>query len=62
MLCKVAGNEYLHIIKAIRNGRYQIGNNRGFMGGSGLSTSMGNLRTSSLERPRPNVAISNEAQ
>jgi hypothetical protein len=25
--CKVAGNEYLHIVKAIEHGRYQIGNN-----------------------------------
>jgi hypothetical protein len=33
VLCKVAGNEYLHIVKAIGNGRYQIGNNRGFING-----------------------------
>jgi hypothetical protein len=33
VLCKVAGNEYLYIIKAIRDGRYQIGNNRGFING-----------------------------
>ncbi len=33
VLCKVAGNEYLHIVKAIRAGRYQIGNNRGFING-----------------------------
>ena len=33
VLCKVAGNEYLHIVKAIENGRYQIGNNRGFING-----------------------------
>jgi hypothetical protein len=26
VLCKVAGNEYLHIVKAIRDRRYQIGN------------------------------------
>ena len=32
-LCKVAGNEYLHIVKAIQDGRYQIGNNRGFVNG-----------------------------
>ena len=31
VLCKVAGNEYLHIVKSIKNGRYQIGNNRGFI-------------------------------
>jgi hypothetical protein len=29
--CKVSGNEYLHIVKAIENGRNQIGNNRGFI-------------------------------
>jgi hypothetical protein len=33
VLCKVAGNEYLHIVKAIESGRYQIGNNRGFING-----------------------------
>ena len=33
VLCKVAGNEYLHIVKAIQDGRYQIGNNRGFING-----------------------------
>jgi hypothetical protein len=31
VLCKVAGNEYLHLVNAIENGRYQIGNNRGFI-------------------------------
>ncbi len=31
--CKVAANEYLHIVKAIENGRYQIGNKRGFING-----------------------------
>lgn len=29
VLCKLAGNQYLHIVKAIQDGRYQIGNNRG---------------------------------
>ena len=33
VLCKVAGNEYLHIVKAIQDGRCQIGNNRGFING-----------------------------
>ena len=33
VLCKVAGSEYLHIVKAIQDGRYQIGNNRGFING-----------------------------
>jgi hypothetical protein len=25
VLCKVAGSEYLHVVKAIENGRYQVG-------------------------------------
>jgi hypothetical protein len=29
VLCKVKGNEYLHLIKAIQDGRFLIGNNRG---------------------------------
>lgn len=29
VLCKVNGNEYLHLIKAINGARFQIGNNRG---------------------------------
>ena len=33
VLCKVAGNEYLHLIKAIQDDRYQIGNNKGFING-----------------------------
>jgi hypothetical protein len=33
VLCKVGGNEYLHIIKAIQGDRYQIGNNLGFING-----------------------------
>jgi hypothetical protein len=33
VLCKVHGNEYLHIVKAIDGGRFQIGNNRGFING-----------------------------
>jgi hypothetical protein len=33
VLCKVKGNEYLHIVKAIQGARYQIGNNRGFING-----------------------------
>jgi hypothetical protein len=33
VLCKVAGNQYLHIVKDIQDGRYQIGNNRGFING-----------------------------
>jgi len=33
VLCKVKGNEYLHLIKAISGARFQIGNNRGFING-----------------------------
>jgi hypothetical protein len=33
VLCKVHGNEYLHLIKAIQGQRFQIGNNRGFING-----------------------------
>ena len=33
VLCKVGGYEYLHLIKAIRGDRYQIGNNRGRING-----------------------------
>ncbi len=33
VLCKVNGTEYLHLIKAIRGPRFQIGNNRGRING-----------------------------
>ena len=33
VLCKVRGNEYLHLIKAIQGKRFQIGNNRGKING-----------------------------
>lgn len=33
VLCKVAGSEYLHLVKAIQGGRFQIGNNRGRING-----------------------------
>lgn len=33
VLCKVRGNEYLHLIKAIRGAQFQIGNNRGGING-----------------------------
>lgn len=33
VLCKVRGTEYLHLIKAIRTGQFQIGNNRGGING-----------------------------
>ena len=33
VLCKVNGREYLHLVKAIRGPRFQIGNNRGRING-----------------------------
>ncbi len=33
VLCRVKGNQYLHLVKAIQGARYQIGNNRGGING-----------------------------
>lgn len=33
VLCRVHGSEYIHLIKAIQDGRFQIGNNRGGING-----------------------------
>ena len=33
VLCKVGRAQYLHLIKAVRGERYQIGNNRGGING-----------------------------
>ncbi len=33
VLCKVAGAQYLHLVKAKQGPRYQIGNNRGGING-----------------------------
>ena len=33
VLCKVHGTEYLHLVKAVQDGRFQIGNNRGRING-----------------------------
>ena len=33
VLCKVGGAEYLHLVKAIQDARFQIGNNRGHING-----------------------------
>lgn len=33
VLCKVKGNQYLHLIKAMQGERLQIGNNRGGING-----------------------------
>jgi hypothetical protein len=33
VLCKVRGREYLHLIRAVRGERFQIGNNRGHVNG-----------------------------
>jgi len=33
VLCRVSGNQYLHLVKAIQGERLQIGNNRGGING-----------------------------
>lgn len=33
VLCKVKGNHYLHLVKAVDGDRFQIGNNRGGING-----------------------------
>jgi hypothetical protein len=33
VLCKVGGNEFLHLISAIQSDRFQISNNKGFVNG-----------------------------
>ena len=33
VLCKVNGNQYLHLVKATQGQRFQIGNNRGRING-----------------------------
>lgn len=33
VLCRVRGNEYLHLVKAIQGQRFQIGNNKGKING-----------------------------
>jgi hypothetical protein len=33
VLCKVNGRQYLHLVKAVQGGRFQIGNNRGKING-----------------------------
>lgn len=33
VLCRVKGAQYLHLVKALRGDRYQIGNNRGGING-----------------------------
>ena len=33
VLCRVHGSEYIHLIKAIQDQRFQIGNNRGRING-----------------------------
>jgi len=33
VLCRVGGNEYLHLVKAIDGDRFQIGNNKGGING-----------------------------
>ena len=44
VLCKVNGNEYLHLIKAVQGSRFQIGNNRGRINGwIGINAIFGKL-------------------
>ena len=44
VLCKVAGKQYLHLIKAINGNRFQIGNNKGHINGwIGRNCIFGNL-------------------
>ncbi|MDI1435379.1 S24 family peptidase [Polyangium sorediatum] len=33
VLCKVRGTEYLHFVKSVQDGRFQIGNDRGHING-----------------------------
>ena len=33
VLCHVAGNDYLHLVKAVDGDRFQIGNNKGWING-----------------------------
>lgn len=33
VFCRVKGNYYVHLVKAIRDGQYQIGNNHGRING-----------------------------
>lgn len=33
VLCKVSGNQYVHLVKAVEGGRYQISNNKGHING-----------------------------
>lgn len=33
VLCRVSGSQYLHLVSAVRNGQYQISNNRGRVNG-----------------------------
>jgi hypothetical protein len=44
VLCRVRGNEYLHLVRAIQGDRFQIGNNRGHINGwIGKSSIFGKL-------------------
>lgn len=39
-LCKVNGQQYLHIVTAVQKNRYQISNNKGFVNGWTSANSM----------------------
>jgi hypothetical protein len=40
VLCKVHGTEYLHLVKAVKDGQLQIGNNKGHINGWVSSTAI----------------------
>ena len=44
VLCKVKGREYLHLVKAVKGERFQIGNNKGGINGwIGINSIFGKL-------------------
>lgn len=44
VLCSVSGHHYLHLISAIKNNRYQISNNHGYINGwTGLNQIYGKV-------------------
>lgn len=56
VLCKVRGREYLHLVKAVKGGLFQIGNNKGFINGWTPINSIYGIVISidgKLERRRP---------
>lgn len=62
VLCRVRGREYLHFVRAIRDGRFQIGNNRGgingWIGDSNIFGRLTKVAPSKKGRARKQVHIS----